>query len=74
MCIKGECFCDECFSDKFRRIFNGSGCNALDVEEDTVVYYYKLHSFPVNGNSKKCKVQVPLIWPLFKQKYINTLE
>ena len=73
-CVKGECFMSECFSDKIKRILTGGGCDTLNVNDEKIIYYYKLVSFTVNGKSKKCKARVPSVWSNFKQKYVELLE
>ena len=73
-CVKGECFYDECFRDKFKRVPNGGGCDTIHVNDDTTICCYKLVSFKVNGKNKKCKAKVPLTWSSFKEKYVELLE
>ena len=73
-CALGECFNDECFSDKYKRIVNGTGCDTLNIADDEMIYYYKFKKFPLPGKNKKCRTRVGLPWHLLKQKYIDKLE
>ena len=47
-CVMGECWANECFSDKIKRILNGHGCDTLrldDIRADKMIYFYKFVNF-----------------------------
>ena len=70
-CVTGDCFLDECFSDKFDRILNiGNGCATLNIDDDNIIYYSILKPWPY-GKTKKCKTQYHSIGHYLKQSTLQ---